>query len=235
MTVDLIIPTLGQVKKLSHPYICFENLHHIPWPVRIHIVNRGKSWAEAINIGLRQTDGNNDIILMDDDVFINGKTFSLISEFYDQADIFGFKLLFPDGKIQHMGGYVKNGQIGHIGYRLDSKEIEEPLKVCHATTSLVYIKRRVIDALFGMAENMPGIQMEDVDFSFRALKKGFTILCLPSEAIHLESATKRHEVNFQEKISEAFREIVRRHLGDKDFLNLVESYPKKIVLEEAIS
>ena len=29
--VDVIIPTLGKVNPKSHPFICFENLHHIPW------------------------------------------------------------------------------------------------------------------------------------------------------------------------------------------------------------
>lgn len=230
MTVDLIIPTLGQIKKTTHPYTCFERLSSLPFPIRLHVVNKGKTWAQAINIGLKQTDGNNDVILMDDDVFVNEHTFDGLGNHLDQADIFGFKLLFPEGKIQHFGGIVKNGSIGHIGWgEDDGDKFSDPIYACHATTSLVYIKRHVIDELKGMAEDIPGIQMEDVDFSFRAIKAGFQIMILPQSAIHMESATKRYETNFAERIGEAFAEISKRHLSDAEFVKTLESYPKPVL------
>lgn len=225
--VDVIIPTLGAKSKFDHPYTCFENLHHIPWPIRLHLVNGGKTWAEAINIGLKQTDGSNDVILMDDDVFINKDTFNSIEKYYDQADIFGFKLKFANGKIQHYGGFVRNGTIGHIGWGMDDK-FTEPIYACHATTSLIYIKRHVIDNLKGMSETMPGVQMEDVDFNFRAIESGYKILIVPEDAIHLESATKKYQPKFQERINEAFQEITNRYLKDEELVAILESYPQKM-------
>lgn len=231
-TVDVIIPTLGALRKTSHPYTCFEKIHHIPWPIRIHIVTKGRTWAEAINIGLEQTSGRNDVVIMDDDVFINKFTFLKIPSLYDRADIFGFKLLFPNGLIQHAGGFVKNGSVGHIGYGEEDKgQYDEARYVCHATTSLIYIKRSVLNSLRRISEDIPGVQMEDVDFSFRALKENFRILYTGGMAVHIQSATKRSESDFEAKISTAFHEIVRRHFSEEEFLRKVESYPHPVAVQ----
>lgn len=229
--VDVIIPTMRKV----HAFSCIERLHNIPWPYRLHVITGGKSWAEAINIGLKQTDGENDVILMDDDVFINPKTFSSLDKYYEDADIFGFKLLFTNNTIQHYGGIVRNKEIGHVGYEMENdSRFLSPLYVCHATTSLVYIKRRVLNVLRGMAEDIPGIQCEDIDFSFRALKSGFQIMVLPEDAIHLQSASKKFLPQFDEKVGIAFNEIKRRHLQDDEFVKTVESYPRKIAVLEVV-
>lgn len=232
--VDVIIPTLGKVSPKSHPFICFENLHFIPWPSYLHVVTGGKTWAEAINLGLTKTSGN-DVILLDDDVFINDKTFSLVNEYYDKADIFGFKLLFPDKKVQHAGGIVRQEGIGHIGWKADDDgSYDKPLYVCHVTTSCIYIKRHVLDVLKGMSI-MPGQQMEDVDFNFRALKAGFKILYLPSPAIHMESATKRFFPEFQKDISRAYMDLRQRHFNDPEFVKFVSSYPKELGVEFSLA
>jgi GT2 family glycosyltransferase len=211
-----------------HAFSALERLHYIPWPVRVHIITEGKTWAQAINIGLKRTEG--DVILMDDDVFLNQDTFSTLDKHYYDGDIFGFKLFFPDGKLQHAGGVVRDGSVGHIGHGLvESDPIKNPYYVCHATTSLIYIKRRVIETLGGMAEDIPGVQMEDVDFSFRALKAGFRILFLPASAIHMESASKRFIPHFQQGVQQAFKEVQQRHLLDAEFVRSVESYPKPLV------
>lgn len=226
MTVELIIPTVGHVYNTVHPYNCFSRLHHLPFPIRIHIVTRGKTWAEAINIGLSQTDSKSDVILMDDDVFINESTFANFDRYYDKADIFGFRLLFPNGKVQHAGGAFDGNVVGHIGYMEENDSItKEPYYVCHATTSLIYIKREVIDSLKGMSEDIPGIQFEDVDFNFRAIKEDFKILQLPNEAIHMESATKSKMERFTDRANIAYNEIHRRHLCDNAFKEKLGTYP----------
>lgn len=224
--VDIIIPTMRKM----HAFSCLDKLHLVPWPNKLHVVTGGKTWAQAINIGLKQSDKKNDVILMDDDVFITPDTFKSVRAHYDDADIFGFKLLFPDGQIQHAGGIVRNGDIGHIGYQEEDEGQHDQAKyVCHATTSLIYIKRHVLDSLEGMAEDIPGVQMEDVDFNFRALKAGFKILCLPESAIHLQSASKRFIEGFDEKVGVAYAEIKKRHLADSEFLKKVEEFPKPLL------
>lgn len=223
--VDIIIPTLRR----THAFSCFDKLHNVPWPYKLHVITTGKTWAEAINIGLKQTDKKNDVILMDDDVFITPDTLKGVRANFDDADIFGFKLLFPDGEIQHAGGIVREENIGHIGFQEeDHGQFDQPYYVCHATTSLVYIKRHVLDSLNGMAEDIPGIQMEDVDFSFRALKAGFKIMYLPGSAVHLQSASKRFINGFDEKVGLAYAEIKKRHFADSEFLKKLQEFPKSL-------
>ena len=223
--VDIIIPTMRK----THAFSCFDKLNNVPWPYTLHVVTGGKTWAEAINIGLKQTNKINDVILMDDDVFIGPDTFKSLRAHYDDADIFGFKLLFPDGQIQHAGGIVRDENIGHIGFQEeDQGQFDQPQYVCHATTSLIYIKRHVLDLLEGMAEDIPGIQMEDVDFNFRALKAGFKILMLSGSAIHLQSASKRFITGFDEKVGVAYAEIKKRHFTDPAFLKKVQEFPKPL-------
>lgn len=225
-TVEVIIPTVGHIYNTSHPYNCFSRLRHFPFPIRLHVVTGGKSWAEAINIGLSQTLRESDVILMDDDVFIYENTFDSLGKYYDRGDIFGFRLLYPDGTIQHAGGAIDGQMIGHIGYKQPPSEItDDPYYVCHATTSLIYIKREVINSLGGMATDIPGIQFEDVDFSFRAIKEGFKILQLPNTAVHIESATKSTMPKFVERASIAFEEIKKRHFSDSSFVDKLKSYP----------
>jgi GT2 family glycosyltransferase len=224
--VDIIIPTLRK----THAFSCFENLTHVPWPFRLHVITTGKTWAQAINIGLKKTDPKNDVVLMDDDVFIGPDTLKSVEGHFNDADIFGFKLVFPNGQIQHAGGLVRGGDIGHIAFGEDDHgQVDKPMYVCHATTSLIYIKRHVIDELKGMAEDIPGVQMEDVDFNFRALKKGFKILYLPTKAVHIQSASKRFIDQFDEKVSLAYAEIKNRHFTDKEFLRSTEEYPKPLL------
>lgn len=213
-----------------HAFTCIEKLRFVPWPYRLHFITSGKTWGEAINIGLAQTDPANDVILMDDDVFINADTFSKVEEKFQSADIFGFKLVYPDNRIQHMGGIVRAGMIGHIGHNeIDEGQWDVPLYTCHATTSLVYIKRNVLNAIGGIAENFPGIQMDDVDFSFRAIKAGFKIMVLPQSAIHLHSASKKFLPNFEANTEVAFQEVKKRHFHDPRFVAELERYPKKQV------
>jgi O-antigen biosynthesis protein len=220
--VDVVIPSLQR----PHAFRAIESLRHIPFGIRLHLVTAGKSWPEAINLGLKESTG--DVILMDDDVVLNADTFSTVEKYYNDADIFGFKLLFPDGAIQHAGGFIRGSQIGHLGFRepADSPEFMVPRYVAHATTSLIYIKRHVLKKLGGMAENYPGMQFEDVDFNIRAIKAGFRILNLPQSAVHEQSASKQHLPDFQRKMAWNYKSLLQRHMGELATVELLASYPK---------
>jgi GT2 family glycosyltransferase len=223
--VEIIIPTLKRI----HAFKCFRELHHVPFQYKLNVITEGNTWAEAINIGLERVDSESDVILMDDDVIINEDTFSLLDFYYDRSDIFGFKLFFPDGRLQHAGAYFKDGIVYHYGHsQFDDGKFNAPRFVCHVTTSLIYIKSNVLRELKRMTI-LPGVQHEDVDFCFRALKKGFRILYLPTPAVHMESATKMWSVEgFERKMAESYSELIRLHLCDDNFKKVLESYPKEL-------
>lgn len=224
-TVDVIIPT----RMKGHVASSLPLLRHIPWPIKLHLVTEGRDWWEAVNIGLAERTPGNDVLLMDDDVFLKADTLSTVDEHYSEAECFGFKLLYPDGKIQHGGGIVHDSErVHHMGWgQKDTGQCDRLLYVCHLTTSLIYIKNDVIERLGGMAEDYPGMQFEDVDFCFRAIQAGLRLLYLPQAAVHLQSATKKARPDFMEKLKLNEAEIQRRWFSDKEFVTLARSFPRE--------
>lgn len=222
--VDVVIPTLRR----PHAITCISNLRHLSWPMNLLLIPEGKSWSEAVNLGLSEVRGN-DVILMDDDVFLWPETFRDLNYYLDHADIFGFKLLYPDKRIQHAGGFYKDGNIFHFGSgEEDRGQYNEPRYVCHVTTSLCYIKNHVLKEIGQMATDYPGMQFEDVDFNMRALKAGFKILYTGAPATHLESASKRFLPNFNEKLKENQAEVQRRFFNDDAFTAKLQELPQLI-------
>lgn len=216
--VSIIIPTLWKecCKK------AFKSLSLVPFQYRLIVVDGGSTWAEAVNIGIQKSEG--DVLLMDDDITLLPDTFSLLSESYDLGDIFGFKLLFPDGRIQHGGGKIGPDGFGHLNYGDQSKMSTRKRYVPHCTASLLYIKRVVLDKVGGI-RIFDGQQFEDVDFSMRALKAGFRIVYLPSEAIHAETATKASSPDFRAKFDFNYKKVMQEH---SEFIGKLGGYPIEI-------
>lgn len=221
--VAFVIPSLDR----PHLKICLEYLGPRKGPVRV--VTDGESWPKAVNIGLADVKGR-DVVLMDDDVIISPRTFQFMDELYDKADIFGFKLWFPDGTLQHAGGLLDDGtMIRHRFYKMpDNGQAEKPCYLPHVTTSLCYIKAKVIESLGGFSEDYPGMQFEDVDFCFRAIKAGFKILYTPGPAIHMESFSKKHLPMFNIQCTKNLLELHKRHLNDPAFLEVLKGFPRPL-------
>jgi GT2 family glycosyltransferase len=221
MTVDVIIPTKG----LPHLIDCVVSLKHLPFPITLDVVREGSNWAEAVNIGLdRKSASDNDILIMDDDVVLLSETFRSFSMWKSEADIFGFKLLFPDMTIQHAGGYIRRDGMTHVGFKKSENEFSFPMMCAHVTASLIYIKKHVFQKI-GKFTEMPGLQFEDVDFNLRALKDGFKILYLPTKAIHKETATKKEDPKFHERMAQNMDIVINKHLMDKAFLDMLDAFP----------
>lgn len=222
--VDLIVPTL---KRKGYEKSIETAREYMPFDLTIHEAVDGKSWPEAVNLALEKT--TNDVILMDDDVEILPNTFKGFWKYYPSADIFGFKLCFPNGLIQHGGAWVEGRNIGHLGHsEPDEGQCDKPLYVCHVTASLMYITRPVVDDLKRMSV-WDGAQFEDVDFNFRALKKGYKVLYLPMKAIHRETATKRNDPLIHQKMNMNYMRLRHLYMADADFLKVLEAYPEPLV------
>jgi GT2 family glycosyltransferase len=200
------MPTLLQ----PHAQAAFDSLQYLPFPYTLHTITDKGKWPDLINIGLKRSTMGNDILIMDDDVRVHPDTFKRFAEYYDKADIFGFKLLFADGTIQHGGGiYLGDGCITHRFHRQHDREMQ-PAYVCHVTASLMYIKDEVIQDLRRM-EKFSGEQFEDVDWNWRAIKRGFKVMFLPDAATHLESGTKGSNPTFQAEMHKSLRELLLKH------------------------
>jgi len=241
--IDIIIPTL----KKPHLKECLEALKkNTSVPYRPFLIDEGKSWPEAINIGLKKAGYKHDVVLMDDDIRVLPGWLDNIEEYKKIADIIGFKLLFPNGKIAHAGGFVTIDpirkicgllfkkptyqlfSINVIGYNENDRGQYDKIKYLpHVTTSLIYIKKDVFQKIKKMSV-WKGHQFEDVDFGFKALEKGFKILYTPNKAIHLLTATKKNFKDINKKAEINYLTLHKKWLQNKKFLQLLKE--KKFIV-----
>jgi GT2 family glycosyltransferase len=120
----------------------------------------------------------------------------------------GFKLLYPNRTIQHAGGFF----VGHYGQHQPEDTNNEERYCDHITTSLAIIKKHVFDKIGLMAEDYPGDQFEDVDFTIRMKNAGFKKMYVPNKAIHYESGTKKQTIpDFNHRNNLNYDELCRRH------------------------
>ena len=108
-----------------------------------------------------------------------------------EGGIFGTKLHFPNGLIQHFGGEIKyDGDAFHPDRGvIDVGQHSKPKEVGFVSYAGHYVKREVIDKIGGIDKKFIPYGYEDADHCMRAKRAGFKIWCLPTSAIHYESFT----------------------------------------------
>jgi hypothetical protein len=215
MIYKIIIPTLG--KDILQD--CLKSLHmytHIPYTVML--AEKGNTWAEAVNIGIDRFP-NEDVILMDDDIRVTEKWIDKIEKYKKQADIIAWTLMKPSGDIQFSGCYLYKTLTGTFMGNFRDK-LDAPRETPNATTSCIYIKRKVFDKIGAMDNETykEGCHFEDSDFCMRAKKAGFKIIVIPEIVWHLETATKKDFPNFKERVGHNALIFYTKLNNDKEYL-----------------
>jgi len=219
MIYKIIIPTLekGFLKDCLTALAKYTNKEYIAT-----IVKSGNTWAEAVNIGINNYP-KDDIILMDDDIRVTKDWLLNIEEYKKQADIISWTLMKPDGTIQFSGCYFYKIILGYImGNHYDI--LKKPRETPNATTSCIYIKRKVFDKI-GIMDNETyknGCHFEDSDFCMRARKAGFKIIVVPEIVQHLVTATKKDFKNFKLRVGHNEQIFYTKLNNDKEYLRQLE-------------
>jgi len=102
-----------------------------------------------------------------------------LKKYYDEFDIIGCKLLYPDGLVQHYGGALYPGQThagfgavgGHPHQYAFNIGLNEPLSCAYVTGPSMIIKKHVYEKLKGWDHSF--WCYVDADFCIRARKEGF--------------------------------------------------------------
>lgn len=103
----------------------------------------------------------------------------------ESAAIVGSRLIYPDGRVQHSGVFLRRDPHGLTAFnrRTDARSAEVPA----VTGACLMVERACWDDLGGFDESFVN-GYEDVDFCLRARRSGATVrYCAESTVVHLES------------------------------------------------
>ncbi|MCI8362374.1 MAG: glycosyltransferase [Clostridia bacterium] len=166
------------------------------------------NYSKINNFGVKNSKGQYIVLLNNDTKIITQNWMELMLGNCQRKDvgIVGAKLLYPNGKIQHMGIVLGvTGVAGHVNLGLDSKvsgymgrnTITQNYNA--VTGAMLMISREDYFAVNGLDENMP-VSYNDVDLCLKIRQLGKVVVVNSLvKAYHYESKTRGYEIS-KEKI-----------------------------------
>lgn len=162
--------------------------------VRLIRNERNLGFAAGNNVGLRAATGDVLVLLNQDTEVRPGWLAALVEAVQDlTVGIAGCKLLYPDGTIQHAGGYLHGdrGATEHYGrHELDVGQYDIPRDVEFVTGAALALTRETWKCIGPLDEEFAPAYFEDTDWCFRAQAAGRRVVYWPAAvAVHKESAS----------------------------------------------
>ncbi|MBW4691427.1 MAG: glycosyltransferase family 2 protein [Lyngbya sp. HA4199-MV5] len=157
------------------------------------------NFAHRINQGAAHANGEFLLLLNDDTEVITPDWLESMLEFAQQKEVgaVGAKLLYPDGKIQHGGVMVLDGNPGHAYHRFDQ---DHPGYYCSnlvnrnylaVTAACLMLRRDIFQQVGGMDEIFP-LNYNDVDLCLKVHQAGYRNVVVPyAQLIHYESLSRQ--------------------------------------------
>jgi len=156
------------------------------------------NFSRKINLGVSRAKGEH-LVLLNDDVEVTDPEWltSMLEQSQDPGvGAVGAKLLYPDGRLQHIGMVLGVGGLAaHAfhqhpgaspGYASSAVSIRNYSAV---TAACLMTRRTVFDQVGGFDEGLP-IDFNDIDFCLRVRQAGFRIVFTPyAQLFHHESAS----------------------------------------------
>ncbi|MEO8519727.1 MAG: glycosyltransferase [Acidobacteriota bacterium] len=169
---------------------------HVPGPFNFSAIN---------NAAARVARGSLLLFLNNDTEVIDPRWLAAMAEWALQPAIgcVGAKLLFGDGRIQHVGVTLHDGSAHHPFYGerpsarnwLDTELVRNYSAV---TAACVMVRRAVFEEVGGFAETLP-IAYNDVDLCVRVLRAGYRNLYTPYAVLyHHESSSRAPGVTIED-------------------------------------
>ena len=166
--------------------------------VRLIRNQRNLGFSAGNNVGLRAARGDVLVLLNQDTVVQPGWLGALAQTFEDPTvGIAGCKALYPDGTIQHAGGFVygPRAETDHIGrYDPDDAHFDELGDVDFVTGAALGISRDALSKVGLLDEGFCPAYYEDVDWCYTTREAGLRVVYnLSARLIHLETPTAQRE------------------------------------------
>lgn len=218
-SVSIVIPTKGNGPRLT---ACLESIRKSTLPdaqIEVIVVNNGNSlgrlpqlpsklkvleerrpfnWAAYNNRAVRASSGEYLLFLNDDVTALHGGWLdAMLAEFTGPTGAVGAKLLYPSGRIQHVGIMLSAGPEGGHPFKFQPRdfpglngELLVPRKVDAVTGACLMTPRVAFESLNGFDERFSE-NYNDVDYCLRLQERGQTIVVTPTaELLHAESSTR---------------------------------------------
>lgn len=155
-------------------------------------------FAGGCNVGLRAATGDVLVLLNQDTQVQPGWLATLMETFKEPAiGIAGCKALYPDGSIQHAGGFIygRRAETEHIGRSQPDRDRFAALCDADFVTGAALAISRVALARIGLLdEGFYPAYYEDTDWCYTAREAGFRVVYVPgARLIHHEAPTAQRE------------------------------------------
>jgi GT2 family glycosyltransferase len=172
------------------------------WRVNVIVHKAPFNWSAVNNLGAAAAAGEYVLFMNDDMEVITPDWLEAMLEFAQLPEVgaVGAKLLYPDGRLQHAGVTVLDGDPTHVfhqypgyhpGYFFGNVLHRN---VCAVTGACLLTRKDVFQELGGFDVTFP-LEFNDVDFCLKLLASGRRIVYMPyAQLYHFESATRRSTV-----------------------------------------
>jgi O-antigen biosynthesis protein len=176
------------------------------------------NFSHKINQAVRRASGEHVVLFNDDLEVIDPEWLTAMLEYSQERSIgaVGARLLYPDGRIQHVGMLI--GVCGLAAHAFHQHRAESDgyfgsaitARNCTAVTAACLMTRRaVFDEVGGLDEELP-VDFNDVDFCLRLRKEGYRIVFTPyAELFHHESASFGRRTQSSDELA-----LMRQRWGD---------------------
>lgn len=190
-------------------------------------LNGDFNFANKINFMAMHANGEHLVIFNDDLEVISSEWLTALLEFSQQKEIgaVGSKLLYPGGRLQHIGmvlginGYPAHifhqASAGHPGYRADANLIRNYSVV---TGAGMMIKKEIFEKLNGLDENFR-IDYNDTDFCLRVMELGYRNVYTPYSLFYHHESTVLSSGRLKDNETDLFRNRWKNILENDPFYN----------------
>lgn len=188
--------------------------------------SNGFNYSEKVNIGAAHATGDYFLLLNDDVRVITPNWLERMLGMAQRPGVgaVGAKLLFPSGKVQHCGIWIRGNVAGHIDYDTPRDTIGYDLcgtsnRSCIGVTAACQMSsRQTFEDLGGYLESFP-LNYNDVDYCLRLHMKGLRSVCLNDvELYHYEGASRTGGQEVATDEIERFLELWRDRLPYDPYL-----------------
>lgn len=192
------------VADATTPSGVLDELHAIAGDrLRLVTYDRPFNFSDKINVGVLASEGEQVLMLNDDMEVVTPDWLQRLVMYSSFPGIgaVGAKLLFGDGRLQHVGVMMRHASPGHLfrGFNGDYGGYANVVRVANnysaVTGACLMTPRTVFDEVGGLSLQFP-LSFNDVDYCLKVWATGHRVLYDPDTVLfHFESSSRSSEVS----------------------------------------